>query len=499
MAEKKFPVDTNKINMAIRSGLPLTITTYTLPHDMEVYMEEILTEFLHQLGQDHMVQYLSYCQQELITNAKKANTKRVYFAEKNLDITKESDYTAGMKDFKEVTLNNINYYLEKQKRAGLYVKLVLQFRNNKIKMEVHNNSSMVVYEYKRIHDKLSRVQQYTSVEDALSKVLDDSEGAGLGLIIMILMLQKIGMTEDNFQTICQNGETITRIILPLSEKTEYELNVISDEFKNAIDDLPQFPENIARLNKLLNDPDAKMSEIAMQISNDVALTGELLKQVNSAAFALSTPCKSIAEAVKLIGIRGIKNMLFTVGSLKSFANVSGNNEKLWIHAYQVAFYAYNLARNFCGNDRTVVEDAYVCGLLHDMGKIVFENAHPDYLESIKSVCASKGVEMDLFEKIISGVNHGEVGAKVAEKWNFPKPLIDVIRYHHSPEESPEETKKLVYLVNIADAICHYQEFEMDYYQIDSDVLKFFKITSETNLVRISEKLMEAFKQSQSQF
>lgn len=220
MAEKKYSVDTEKIKLAIRSGLPLTITTYTLPHDMEIYMQEILTEFLHQLGQDHMVYYLIYCQQELITNAKKANTKRVYFQEKNLDITNSADYEKGMLNFKEDTLGNVNYYLEKQKRAGLYIKLILQFRNNKIKLEVRNNSQLVVDEYKRIHDKLCRVQQYTSIEDALSKVIDNSEGAGLGLIIMILMLQKIGLTEDNFQTICENGETITRIILPLNEKTE---------------------------------------------------------------------------------------------------------------------------------------------------------------------------------------------------------------------------------------------------------------------------------------
>lgn len=496
MTEKKFAVDSEKISMAIRSGLPLTITTYTLPHDMEMYMGEILTEFLHQLGQEHMTQYLSYCQQELITNAKKANTKRVYFAEKKLNIADPDDYVTGMKDFKEITLNNINYYLEQQKKAGLYVKLVLQFRNNKIKLEVRNNSSMVVHEYKRIHDKLSRVQQYTSVEDALSKVIDDSEGAGLGLIIMILMLQKIGLTEDNFQTICQNGETITRIILPLSEKTEYELDVITQEFKNAIDNLPQFPENIARLSKLLSDPDAKMSEIALQISNDVALTGELLKQVNSAAFALATPCKNISEAVKLIGIRGIKNMLFTVGSLKSFATVSGNNEKLWIHAYQVAFYSYNIARNFCSKERSIVEDSYVCGLLHDMGKIVFENAHPDYLESIKSICSSKGINPELFEKIVSGVNHGEIGARIAEKWNFPSTLVDVIRHHHCPENAPKENKLLVYVVNFADAICHYQDFELDYYQFDSELLKIFNVTSENALVKISERLKEAFKQTQ---
>ena len=492
MAEKKYSVDSAKIALALRSGLPLTITTYTLPHDMEVYMQEILAEFLHQLGQDHMISYLVYCQQELITNAKKANTKRVYFQEKNLDITNPEDYEKGMATFKEDTLNNVNYYLEKQKHAGFYIKLILQFRNNKIKLEVRNNATLVLDEYKRIHDKICRVQQYTSIEEALSKVIDDSEGAGLGLIIMILMLQKIGLAEDSFNTICENGETITRIILPLNQKTEYELNAISEEFKNAIEAIPQFPENIARLSRLLGDPKAQMSEIAMQISNDVALTAELLKQVNSAAFALSVPCKNISDAVKLLGIRGIKNMLFTVGSLKTFASVSGNNEKLWKHAYQVAFYSYNLAMNFCAKDHAVVEDSYVCGLLHDMGKIIFESAHPDYLESVKSICNAKGISSELFEKIVSGVNHGEIGARIAEKWNFPESLVEVIRYHHSPENARERDRLLVSLVNLADSISHYQEFELEYYQFDPDVLALFNITSETALARISEKFKEAF-------
>ena len=209
---KRIEVDKKKIEKAIDLGIPLTITTYTLPHEMEVYMGDVLTAFLKELDQSQMIEYLNYCLNELITNAKKANTKRVYFTQKNLDITDPKDYELGLKTFKEDTLNNINYYLQLQKNAGLYVKLILQVRANKIKIEIRNNSNLTVFEYKRIHDKLSRAQQYTCIEDAISQVLDDSEGAGLGLIIMILMLEKIGLTEENFQVLCENGETITRII-----------------------------------------------------------------------------------------------------------------------------------------------------------------------------------------------------------------------------------------------------------------------------------------------
>ncbi len=492
MTAQKMSVDLDKIRMAVRTGIPLSITTYTLPHEMEIYMNDVLTAFLTELNQQQMIQYLNYCLNELITNAKKANTKRVYFRDKELDITNENDYNLGMKTFKEDMLNNINYYLQLQKKEGLYVKLLLQMRNNKIKIEVRNNSALTVFEYKRIHDKLARAQQYTSVEEALTQILDDTEGAGLGLVIMILMLEKIGLTEENFQTLCENGETITRIILPLSEEMQKEMNIVSAEFVRTIDDLPQFPENIVHLSRLLSDPDSKMSDIAMQISNDVTLTAELLKLVNSAAFALANPCASIADAVKLVGLRGIKNLLYSIGSVQAFTNVSGSREELWTHSYRVAFYSYNMARNFCTSERSVIDDAYICGLLHDMGKIIFETAHPDLLAKVMQICRTKGVSQDIFEKLISGVNHGEIGARIAERWNFPEVITCVIRHHHEPENSPKEARRLTSLVYLSDLMVHYQQGEVDFYQIDPEVLRMFKISTEEQFKKISDRLKNAF-------
>lgn len=233
---KKVKLDLSKIKMAIRAGIPLSITTYTLPREMEAYIDSVLKAFLNELNQDQMSEYLTYCLNELLVNSKKANTKRIFFKQKNLDIFNEEQYSEGIKSFKSETLSNIRYYLDLQKKAGLYVKFVLQARNNKIKIEVRNNSELTVEEYKRMHDKLSRAQQYTSVDQAMTQVLDETEGAGLGLIIMILMLEKIGLTEENFQILCENGETITRIILPLDEKTQKNLSVVSREFVNLIDE-----------------------------------------------------------------------------------------------------------------------------------------------------------------------------------------------------------------------------------------------------------------------
>ena len=89
---QKVSLDNSKIKMAIRAGIPLSITTYTLPREMADYMEQVLTSFLSELGQEHMGSYLRYCLNELVTNAKKANTKRIYFKEKNLNLFDDSDY-----------------------------------------------------------------------------------------------------------------------------------------------------------------------------------------------------------------------------------------------------------------------------------------------------------------------------------------------------------------------------------------------------------------------
>ena len=495
--EKRIKVDVEKVRKAIESGIPLTVTTYTLPHEIEEYACDILKTFLTELDQAQMADSLIYCLKELANNGKKANTKRVYFEEKGLDINDKADYELGMKNFKMDTMSNINYYLNLQKDKGLYIKISMQTRNNKIKVEVRNRVELTNFEYKRIHDKITRAQMYNSVEEGIASLLDDSEGAGLGLVIMILVLKKIGVTEENYQVISENGETITRMILPFSGKSTSDIKDISSEFVKLIDGLPEFPENITEINRIINDPNSQMSDIALKISNDVSLTTELLKLVNSAAFSLSTPCHSIGDAVKLVGLRGIKNLLYSIGSMKALTEDSNEEIKaLWTHAYRIAFYSYNLARNFLRTDKKCVDDSYVCGLLHDMGKIIFETAHPEVLDKISAMCEERGVSKNLFERMFAGVNHGDVGSLIAKKWNFPEVIINAIRYHHDPLSAPEEFRKITTLIYFADMLSHYSEGNFDYSLIEPSALKMFGITSEEALKVLADKLDNSFKKEQ---
>lgn len=492
MNENLPPVDVAKIKMAVNTGVPLIITTYTLSHKMELYMNSVLSAFFTELHLEHMIQFLIYCQNELIANAKKANTKRIYFREKKLDINNPADYEKEMKTFKAETLDNIAFYLEKLKEDKLYVKMILQVKDGTIRMEVDNNAELTYFEFKRIHDKLCRAQQYSSVEDTLDKVLDDTEGAGLGLVILILMLKKLGMSEDNFQVLCEGGVTKTRITMAADKMRENSISVISEELEKTIEELPQFPKSITRLITLLDNPDSDINDIISLISVDVAVTGEILKFVNSSAFGLASKCGNIADAVKMIGFDGVRNLLFYLGSAQVLAKFPGKAESLWLHSYQVAFVSYNLARNYFPTDKSVVEDSYICGLMHDMGRILFEGIHPTYLKKIQKICEQRGIDINTFEKLLSGVNHAELGARIAKKWNFPQDIIDVVHYHHSPNSAPESSAVLVKIIYLADIMVHYISHEIDYYQIDKTVLAFFKFTSQKQFDEVVEKLKAGY-------
>jgi len=488
---QELVVDESKIKKAIQSEIPLTITTFTLPHEIEIYIEQILVTFLKLVDQENLKDYIVYCVQELTGNAKKANTKRVYFLERGLDLNNPEDYRLGMATFKETTLNNIAHYLQIQKEKGLYIKLILQIKNNIINIEVRNNVAPTKTELIRIHDKLARSRQYANLEDAMAHILDDSEGAGLGLVILVLMLKKMGLDEDCFDIIGTNKETVAKIIIPLDQARIEHISILSSAIVDNVNSLPQFPENIMLIQKLINDPNSEMTDIARQISMDPAMTADLLKIVNSAQYMLAKKVDSISDAVKMVGIRGIKNLLYSYGTQKILGDDTSEKKVLWEHSYKTAFYAYNLVKNF-RRDRNLLDDVYVGGILHDMGKIIFSTVHPELLEKIQNFCSEKNLPASAFEDLAAGMNHAEIGALIAEKWNFPEGLVASIRYHHDPAAAPHDHQDLVDAVYLANMFCELETGYVTFDQFEPTILENFKINNKKQVDSLIERFSQGF-------
>jgi putative nucleotidyltransferase with HDIG domain len=311
------------------------------------------------------------------------------------------------------------------------------------------------------------------------------------LVILVLMLKKMGLDEDCLDITGTDKETIARIIIPLSEARAENLSILSETVVNNVNSLPQFPENIMQVQKMINDPNSDMQDIGSQISRDPALTADLLKTVNSAAYMLVRKVDNIGEAVRMVGMRGIKNLLYSYGTQKILGDDSEEKKGLWEHSYKTAFYAFNLVRNF-KRDHNLLDDAYVGGILHDMGKIVFSNVHPELLEKIQNFCREKGLPASTFEDLAAGMNHAEIGSLIAKKWNFPDNLVATIRYHHDPQSAPEEYRSLVYTVYLANMLCEIEAGNYEEDQIEPEALDFYGFTNKKQIDAIMQQFREGF-------
>ena len=489
-ASANISIDKNKIEQAVQMNIPISINTYTLPKETETYIVDVAKVFLETVHKTEIQDYIVYCLNELTTNAKKANTKRVYFKEKGFDIYDQEAYDEGMLNFKQESLGNIDYYLQQQKKEGLYIKVLMQAKKDTIIFEVRNNVRMVATEFKRIFDRMVVARDYDNVDQAFMQAIDDTEGAGLGLIIMLLMLKKIGLEEQAFELITEKDVTINRITIPIDFEINRHLAELTKTIVEYIEEIPQFPEKIMQIQHLINDPNATMSTIASLISDDIALTTDLLKLVNSVAFGLTKECMSIKEAVKMAGLRGIQHLLYSIGTLQVLKITGDEQKQLWDHTHKCAFFAYNIAK--IQGKTTILEEVYVCALLHDLGKIVFSSIYPEVLEKIHELQTEKNIPEQVMKSVLSGMEHQAIGVAVAEKWHLPAAIVNTIKYQYEPEAAPKEYYDLISTVSFSEFMLQFYDGNINYYQIPPVLLSQHNIENEEQLRILCEKLNAKF-------
>ena len=110
--------------------------------------------------------------------------------------------------------------------------------------------------------------------------------------------------------------------------------------------------------------------------------------------------------------------------------------------------------------------------------------------------AERNIPIQAMDYIMQGMGYATIGARLATKWNLPKPIIDTIKYKNNYNEAPDETRDLVMTICFADFMKCFSEQLVEYYQIPEDLLKKFKIKNEAELGILCQKLENTFRQSQ---
>ena len=179
-------------------------------------LKRIVQEYLKQINLEKAYNLLCLCLEEIISNSVKANIKRAYFLSHNLDINNHDDYEKGMISFKEDGLCKIKdpYFINKINSMGLYVKLYFFLDNNCLTITAKNNSVISREEIERINKRLM-LSEGKSAEELFMNSIDQTEGAGLGIIMIKKILSQISSAEDCFSIKSTDTETITELkIIP---------------------------------------------------------------------------------------------------------------------------------------------------------------------------------------------------------------------------------------------------------------------------------------------
>ncbi len=484
-------IDIAEIQRAALRSIPLTFKLTSFPHESHALLDRILETYLVELGQERILEPLSYCLKELIMNAQKANTKRVFFEEKGLDIDSEPDYEKGMKHFRVESAERLPHWLERLKERGLFISVTFHATRGSLTISVRNSAELTAREQVRIFDRITRARAYNSFVEALAKPLDSAEGAGLGILILLQFLKRIGLGEEAFSIEARDGVTIASLVIPVSQVHLQKIAVLTEVIVRDVEDLPQFPETTVELIRLCEDPKVTVGRIGAKISTDPVLTADLLKLVNSAHYMLPHRVDNILQAVKIVGTKGLRNLLYSYGAQKIIGEKYSEMKTLWDHSYRAAYYAFLLARSF-KQRQDILDDVYVAGILHDLGQIIVSYLHPAAMDQMARFCKEKDIPPAILERFSFGLNHAEIGAMIARKWNFPEQLIHGIQYHHDPLSAPVQFKEIVFCVYLANAFCDVERAYIDFEQIQAPVLRDFGITTEDQCRRILERLQRSF-------
>ena len=225
-------------------------------------------------------------------------------------------------------------------------------------------------------------------------------------------------------------------------------------------DLPPLPDILINLENRVNDPDYDIFEISGIIETEPVLSGRLIQLSNSVLFGGGREkTTDLNGALMRLGIKMILDLAYTLKLPGLFKKPKGFDQiQFWTHSLGVAYLTRSLAY-IVKIPQEEIEFAYICGLMHDIGVMVFDHLIPDeYSQFLKKIKSSQITlaenEMETF-----GITHAELGARFIERWWPVSPnLVQAIRIHHDSPGTDGDVKHIAHLLTTANLLANQNEF-----------------------------------------
>ena len=218
-------------------------------------------------------------------------------------------------------------------------------------------------------------------------------------------------------------------------------------------ELSSLPFIYIKINEAVKNPRSSIEDVSEIISGDPGLTSRLLRLVNSAFYGFPSKIETVSRALAMVGTQQIRDLALATSVMSLFKGMPEelvSTESLWRHSL-----ACGLAAKILATERREanLERFFTAGIIHDIGRLIIYKKVPETAQEMILRCKASKEPLYLVEKEVLGFDHSDLGRKLAQLWNLPQSLEEVLAYHHYPSEAkqyPVETCT----VHIADYIAH---------------------------------------------
>lgn len=252
--------------------------------------------------------------------------------------------------------------------------------------------------------------------------------------------------------------------------------------KASIDKMPSLPTTVTKILEICNNPKTSPADLNKVISLDPVLMGKVMKLINSAYYGLSQEVTSLVRAIIMLGINTVKNLalstavLGTLGKANQFQAL--NMDGFWRHSLCVGVTSKLIAKKR-KTDPRFVEEYFIAGLLHDIGKIPLNNKLSAEYVTAMSLSDHDHLPLYASEKAAIGISHNEVGAMIVEVWKLDDAIRDAVSYHHEVNQYGGENRDILFTVALANYFANFFEigFSGDRYpeKLSADIFSYLGV------------------------
>ena len=224
-----------------------------------------------------------------------------------------------------------------------------------------------------------------------------------------------------------------------------------ETIRSRVATLPAIPSVAMELMLAFTDEELETETLARKLSRDQALVARVLRVANSPFYGLRRQICTVHEAIVVLGLSSVRMLVTAAAVIGQFPMRARRDHDLhafWQHSIGVACCAKVLCARVGQNQDT----AFVCGLLHDIGRLVLAHYYPLQHAQVEDYCAREDVSRLDAERAVLGLDHAAIGAALVAHWNFPPQIQQAVAGHHPTAEATASV--LTSLTHVADVICY---------------------------------------------